>query len=456
MSTAPASPRRGRRAGLAVAVAGLAALTAGLAPVRENVPLATVTLAYLVPVVVAAVAGGIRPALAAAITADLLVNFFFVPPYRTFAVERWDNVVVLGVYIAVAATVAVAVDVAARQRATAARRALETALLARTTAQPVTEDSLTDLLAQVRDTFGMTSVSLVDQAGNAVAAIGPDPGGEPSLTTPPSGGVRILAWGPALIGEDRRVLAQLTSAAARTLEAQRLAAAARNARELAEIDRLRTALLTAVGHDLRTPLTAIKAASSSLRQPDVDFAPEDRAELIATIDESADALSALVENLLALSRLQAGVLSLDLRPVALDAVAAQAVLAVAGSGEIDVHVPDDLPLALADAGLLERAVANLVANARTASPAGTPVRVAGRRDGDRVLLDVIDHGPGVLAADRDRIFQPFQRLHDRGGGLGLGLAIARGFTEAMDGTLTATGTPGGGLTMTVSLPIAAP
>jgi two-component system sensor histidine kinase KdpD len=188
----------------------------------------------------------------------------------------------------------------------------------------------------------------------------------------------------------------------------------------------------------------------------VEFAPQDRAELIAAIDESADALSALIENLLAMSRLQAGVLSLDLRPVALDAVAAQAVLAVTGKREIDVDVPDDLPLALADAGLLERAVANLVANARTASPPGSPLLVGGRHDEGRVLLDVVDHGPGVPAADRERIFQPFQRLHDRGGGLGLGLAIARGFTEAMDGTLAATDTPGGGLTMTISLPIAAP
>jgi two-component system sensor histidine kinase KdpD len=450
----PAGRQTRRRVGLAVAVLGLAVLTGTLAPARDRVSLAVVTLVYLLPVIVAAVAGGIRHALAAAVTADLLVNFFFVPPLHTFAVERWDNVVVLGVYIAVAATVAVAVDVAARQRATATRRELEAALLARTTAGPVTENSLTELLGQVRDTFGMTSVALVDDTERTVAAIGPDPAGEPSLTTPASGGVRILAWGPALIGEDRRVLAQLTNAAARTLEAQRLAVEARESRELAEIDRLRTALLTAVGHDLRTPLTAIKAASSSLRQPDIDFAEKDRAELIATIDESADTLSALVENLLAMSRLQAGVLSLDLQPIALDAVTAEAVRSASAGAAVDIDVPDDLPAALADHGLLERALANLIANARTASPAGTRVEVHGHDMDDRVILAVVDHGFGVPAGDRERIFQPFQRLHDRGGGIGLGLAIARGFTEAMDGTLTATDTPGGGLTMTISLPVA--
>lgn len=448
------------RAGLLVAVVGLAALTAGLVPARDHLSLASVTLLYLVPVVATAVAGGMWPALGAAVAAGLLVTFFFVPPFHTLTVERGDNVVVLGVYIAVAGTVAVAVDIAARQRATAARHALETALLARTTADPVTEDSLTRLLGQVRDTFGMATVALVehrDGTDHTVASIGPDPHGPPTLTTPPSGGVRITGWGPTLLGEDRRVLAQLTAAAARTLEAQRLAAEARDARELAEIDRLRTALLTAVGHDLRTPLAAIKAAASSLRQPDIDFTDDDRAELLATIEESTDALADLVENLLAMSRLQAGVLSLDLQPAPIDAVAAQAILSCQpGGAAVDADVPDDLPLALADPGLLERVVANLVANAGNVSPPGTPIQVRGRTAAGRVLLDVIDHGPGISPADRDRIFHPFQRLHDHGGGLGLGLAIARGFTEAMNGTLTAHRTPGGGLTMTIDLPAAEP
>jgi two-component system sensor histidine kinase KdpD len=158
--------------------------------------------------------------------------------------------------------------------------------------------------------------------------------------------------------------------------------------------------------------------------------------------------------MLAMSRLQTGVLSLELQPVPLDAVTAQAILTCPPGVRLDTDVPDDLPLTLADPGLLERVVANLVTNARNASGPGQPIRVQGRAAAGRVVLEVIDHGPGVPPADRDRIFQPFQRLHDRGGGLGLGLAIARGFTEAMNGTLIATGTPGGGLTMTVNLPAA--
>jgi two-component system sensor histidine kinase KdpD len=444
-------------AATAVGLAGLSLLTV---PAREHLSLASVALLFLVPVVVAAVVGGVWPALLAALGADLLVNFFFVPPFHAFTVESGQNAIVLVVYVAVAATVAVAVDIAARQRAAAGRRAVEAALLARTTAEPVTETSLTHLLDQVRATFGMTAVALLersdDQHEHVVAQLGEPPDDDPAISTQATSGLRLLGWGPPLFGEDRRVLGQLATAAARTLEAQRLARQATHARELAEIDRLRTGLLTAVGHDLRTPLAGIKAAVSSLRQPDVAFTPEDQAELHATIEESTDRLTGLVENLLSMSRLQAGVLSLDPHPVSLDGVVAEALLhAWTGEPEIEVHVPDDLPLIYADPGLLERVIANLLANAHAASRPQQPIQLRGRQVGDQVALQVIDHGPGVPAADRERMFTPFQRLDDRAGlGLGLGLAIARGFTQAMGGTLTPSDTPGGGLTMTITIPTA--
>ena len=259
-------------------------------------------------------------------------------------------------------------------------------------------------------------------------------------------GLRLVAHGPELFGEDRRLLTRLAAAAARTLEAQRLAGRAAEAEQLAEVDRLRTAILAAVGHDLRTPLASIKAAASSLRAPDVEFSPEDRAELLATVEESADRLDDLVENLLAMSRLQAGVLSVQARPVALDEVVSRAV-----PPAVHIAVGDDLPLVQADPGLLERVVANLLSNAVRASGTVTVDAVAAPSTVD---LRVTDHGPGVPADDRERMFAPFQRLDDRtaDGGLGLGLAIARGFTEAMGGRLTPADTPGGGLTMTVTLP----
>ena len=355
------------RAGLGavVAVVILVVGTLVLTPLRDELALPSVVLLYLVPVLAAAAAGGLWPALGAAVLADLLVNWFFVPPYRTLAVDTRNNLVALVVYLLVAAAAGLAVDLAS----------------------------------------------------------------------------------------------------ARARQTQRLAAEAARSRELAQIDRLRSALLGAVGHDLRTPLAGIKIAVSSLRQPDVEFSAADQAELLATVEESTDRLTTVVDNLLAVSRLQAGVLSVDVRPTAVDAVAAQAVLATDTRGvTVDLDVPDDLPMALADAGLLERVIANLVANARAAAP-GTTITVHGTVSpvpakrptglGDRpqrVLLSIVDHGPGIPDGARAVAFAPFQRLDDHtGGGLGLGLAIARGFTEAQGGTLAPTETPGGGLTMTISL-----
>ncbi|WP_207919516.1 ATP-binding protein [Micromonospora sp. KC207] len=448
--------RSWRRTGVGViaAGAGLAATTAALVPLRPQVSLPSVVLLYLIPVLLTAALGGWVPAVAAAAGADLLVNYFFIPPFRTFAVEAGDSIVVLAVYVGVAVAVSLAVDLAARHRATAARRDTEAALLAVASSQPI-EQSLARLLEEVRTTYRMTTVALAEQ-GRTVERVGPAPHGQPALSVAAGGGLRLLGWGPQLFAEDRRALARLAAAAARALHTQRLAGQAAHAEELAHIDRVRAALLGAVGHDLRTPLAGIKAAVSSLRQPDVDFTAHDRAELLATVEESTDRLTAVVDNLLALSRLQAGVLSVDNQPTALDAVVARAALATdTGGVEVHVDVPDDLPLALADPGLLERVVANLLANACTATPPGRSVQIRGHADDHQLQLQVIDHGPGIAVEDRDRVFAPFQRLDDHSStGLGLGLAIARGFTEAQGGTLTPSDTPNGGLTMTIALPAA--
>jgi two-component system, OmpR family, sensor histidine kinase KdpD len=233
------------------------------------------------------------------------------------------------------------------------------------------------------------------------------------------------------------------------LAARRQAAA----RELDEVDRLRAALLAAVGHDLRTPLAEIKAAVTTLRLTDVELTAEDRSELLASIEHSSDWLSDLIANLLDLSRLQAGALSMDLQPVALDEVVARALID-RRFADVANEVDDDLPMAYADAGLLERVVANLLDNAHRHSPAQSPVEVGAKFDPRELRVAVIDHGPGVREEDWARIFVPFQRLDDRSTDIsvGLGLAIARGFTDAMGGSLVPSRTPGGGLTMTVTLP----
>ncbi|MDI1462180.1 DUF4118 domain-containing protein [Catellatospora sp. KI3] len=461
MSTQPRAdpaPGRGHRRLVAalLAAAGLALLTAILVPLRDTLALASVVLLYLAAVVAVAVIGGLWPALAAAVASDILVNFFFVPPYHTLTVDDPDNLITLLVYVAVAVTVSVAVDVAARQRAAAARSGIEATLLARITADPIKETSLTSLLENIRDTLQMDSAALVetvDGRRTVVATAGRAPGSHPALTVPAGPALELVVGGPPVLAPDPRFLRRLATAVARALQAQRLAEQADKAQQLAEVDRLRAALLAAVGHDLRTPLAGIKAGVSSLRDPDLPLTPEQQQELLSTVEESADRMSELVENLLALSRLQAGALSVDARPIALDEVVAATLLHLPDPGTVTVAVGDDLPLALADPGLLERVLANLIINAQRVSPHGAAIEVRAEASAARIRLQVVDHGPGIPAEQRELVFAPFQRLDDASDtGLGLGLAIARGFTEAMSGTLTPTDTPGGGLTMTITLP----
>jgi two-component system sensor histidine kinase KdpD len=289
----------------------------------------------------------------------------------------------------------------------------------------------------------------------------------------------------ALQGRDRLVdmlvfgvVAAIVSATVEVAARQRaanqreLAEQAARTRELAAEDRVRSALLAAVGHDLRTPLANVKAAVGSLRQPDVTWSPHQSQELLETIEESTDRLTRLVTNLLDMTRLRSDALTVRLGPVALDEVVARALLAEHGA-HVETDVPDDLPPALADPVLLERVIANLVENALRFSPAGDRVRILGDtgpagtvatgsagpgHPGATVRLRVVDRGPGIPEDRREEIFAAFQRLDDRGSGshVGLGLAICRGFTEAMGGEISPSTTEGGGLTMTITLPAAAP
>ena len=235
----------------------------------------------------------------------------------------------------------------------------------------------------------------------------------------------------------------------------RHAALAGQAEVLAAGNRLRTALLTAVGHELRTPLAAVKAGVSSLRQTDVTWSADDQAELLATIEENADRLDALIANLLDMSRVQTGSLEPLLRPIAVEEIAPLAI-GTLDAGKVELDIPDDLPLVATDPGLLERAIANLIGNAARYCPPGIPPRLVARSANGFVRIDVIDRGPGVRADMKEQIFEPFQQLGDQNhtDGVGLGLAVARGFVEATGGSLVALDTPGGGLTMRMTLPVA--
>jgi K+-sensing histidine kinase KdpD len=439
----------------------LTALTAGLVQVRGQLALASVLLLYLLVVVVVSVLGGMAPGLATAVAGFLLANFFFTTPLRTFAVEGRDPVIALLVFLAVAAVVSVLVEVAARQRGRAARADAEAAVLGEVAAEPLAGRSSHDVLAELARTFSLTSVELREQGPKEelLARVGP-PVQPPGTVRVDAGRRRFVrADGRQPFAEDRRLLRSLAHAAARALDAEKLADEAARARQLAEIDRLRSSLLAAVSHDLRTPLAGIKASISTLRQQVVR--PEaERDELLGGIEESTDRLTDLVADLLDLGRLESGALRVDLEAVAVDEVIARALLE-RRLGDVHNEVSDELPYVSADAVLLERAVANLADNAHRHA-AGAPVTVHATSDADRVKIAVVDHGAGVPAADWDRMFLPFQRLDGRNTGphSGLGLAIVRGFVEAMGGTVTPSRTFGGGLTMTITLarsePVAQP
>ncbi len=454
--------RRRQLVGLLLAMAGLPLLTLLLDHTDSSLSLEGEVLLYLLAVVVIAVVGGIAVALLSAVAAALLINYFFVVPLHTLDVKHADQAVALVVFVVVAGVVSGTVELATR-RARAAEEAAQQAdtLSALAGADLVEHETLRTILERARQTFNMEAVVLkerdhgthewreVERAGWTTQ--------EPLRFDVPIGrDLRLVGRGPALFAEDQRVLQAFASAAHTAYDGRRLSVQAREAEGLAVADKQRTALLAAVGHDLRTPLAGIKASVGTLRQTDVDWSPADREELLSTIEESADRLGGIVTNLLDASRLEAGALTVQVEAVPLDQVVNAAVLAVPGAVDrVEIDVPDDLPLVLVDAGLLERVLVNLVENALRHGGGGQ-VEIEAVAGSESAKLSIVDHGPGVPADERDRLFRPFQRMSDQnpGGGLGLGLSVAKGFTEAMGGALVADGSSGGGLTMRMRLPLA--
>ncbi|GGX35541.1 sensor histidine kinase [Streptomyces chryseus] len=428
----------------------------------ENGPgLANDVLLFLFLTVLAALVGGLLPALASAAVGSLLLNYYFTPPTHTLTVADPENLVAIVIFFAVAVSVASVVDLAARRTHQAARLRAESEILSFLAGSVLRgETALDALLERVRETFAMESVALLERMSDVdpwtcAGSVGPRPLTRPEdadVDMPVGDHMALALAGRVLPAEDRRVLGAFAAQAAVVLDRQRLVGEAEGARKLAEGNRIRTALLAAVSHDLRTPLAAIKAAVSSLRSDDVAWSDADEAELLAAIEDGADRLDHLVGNLLDMSRLQTGTVTPLIRETDLDEVVPMALVGVP-DGSVGLDIPETLPMVAVDRGLLERAVANIVENAVKYSPDGTPVSVAASALGARVELRVADRGTGVPDDEKDRIFEPFQRYGDapRGAGVGLGLAVARGFAEAMGGTLTAEDTPGGGMTMVLTL-----
>ena len=474
----PLSARR-RLAAVLLGVVGFPLVTLLLTSTGSHADLATALSSYLVLVVAVAATGGVWPGALAAIAGFLLSNYYFAPPVHTFTIADARDVLALLMFLVTAGVVSVLVDIAARRSAAAVQARSDARMLARVAGRLVSPEGnpMPALLEELMVAFRLESATILRRpAGDAavsaaaaatgtggvawatVASAGPDPVTTPegaSLTLPLTDDAVLALQGPGLSAEDRDILAAFAAQLATALESDRLHAEAAEADSLARANQLRSALLAAVSHDLRTPLASIKAASSSLLSDQLEFGPDETAILLHTIDDEADRLSALVENLLDMSRLETGAMEVLARPTDLGDLVDGALASLGPRGRgVVVSIEAAVPLIETDPVLVERVVANLVDNALLHG-AGKAVRVEAGRVADWVDLRVIDHGPGIRPADRDLVFLPFQRLGDSDNrtGVGLGLAVSRGFVEAVGGQLDLEDTPGGGCTLVVRLPV---
>ncbi len=421
---------------------------------------------FFIGVLVVALLGGVAPAALSALLSGLLLNYFLVEPRHTFTIAEPDSAVTVVVLLLVAVAVAALVDGTAKRAREATQASREAELLALFAGSVLRGADLSTLLERVRETYAQRAVAILrvtDDVESVVACVGNDP-----CVSPASADTAIevgddefwmLMSGRQLAARDRRVLTAVAKQAAGLVKQRELSEEAGRAEAIAQADELRRSLLSAVSHDLRTPLAAAKAAVSSLRSDDVDFSAEDTSELLATIEESIDQLTALVGNLLDSSRLAAGVVAPNLQSVYLEETVQRALVGISKhstgfrSVALDrVKVEVDDAVAMADAGLLERVLANVINNALRYAP-DSPVRVTASTVGGRVLIAVIDDGPGIPRGTAEQLFAPFQRLGDQDNttGIGLGLSVAKGFVDAMGGTIQATDTPGGGLTVLIEL-----
>ncbi|GAA2906916.1 two-component system sensor histidine kinase KdpD [Microbacterium keratanolyticum] len=448
--------------GFVVALTGGPLLSWLLYSMRSPESITSDVLAYQLLVVVVALIGGIRPALFAAVLSGLTLDFLFVAPLFTVTIAHPLHAIALSLYVIIAVLVSLIVDQAARRARAAKRASAEAELLAAVAGNVLRGDNaLLALVTRTREAFGLAGVRLLSPAGEVIAIDGEPVQGRPAVTIPvgPDAAPAALLelHGSELDAPERRLLDAIVAQIAAAIEHTDLRTAAREAESLAETDQVRTALLSALSHDLRRPLASAVAAIGGLRTAGT-LSSADRDELLATADESLASLSALLTDLLDVSRVQAGVLAVSLSPTDADDVVLAALDELElGPADVELALDPALPAVQADPVLLRRVVVNVLANAVRHAPADVPVIVSTSRLGERAEIRIVDRGAGVAVDRQDAIFHPFQRLGDTDNstGLGLGLALSRGFTEGMGGTLTPEDTPGGGLTMVIALPIVA-
>ena len=451
-------PRR-RLVGLAFGLVAPALLSLALHLTKDLHGLPIEAMSLMLVVVATALIGGLAAAVVSALASALLLNYLFTPPLYTLTIAEPENVVTIAIFVAVGIAVAMVVDNAARRTAQAtAARAEADALTVLAHSLLTSSDDVTGLLSSACRLFNATGAAVVRrEAGGAetvVAACGTPPVSidRADMTAAIDDRSTLVLSGPRLPASERGLL-NAYAAYAKVMDERRRATEADTERlRLKEADRTRTALLAAVSHDLRNPLAAAKVAVASLRSTDVTFSAEDEAELLATIEESTDRLGALVANLLDMSRINTGSVSPVLTEVDLAPAVRGSIAPLVGGDRIEVTVDPDL-VVLADAGLLDRVLANICENALKYTPESARIRVDATVAAERVVVRIADTGPGVQDHDQDRLFAPFQRLGDvpQQDGVGLGLAVAHGLTEAMGGTIATEETPGGGLTFVLEL-----
>lgn len=466
-ATSPKLPRMGggltwqrQLAGFVLALVASPLATWGLAATPGVETLTTSALAYQLLVVVVALVGGVWPALLAAVASGLTLDYFLIPPVRTVSVAEPEHAVALTLFIVIALLVSFVVDRSAR-RARLARRATAEADLLSSVAGGVLreQDTLHALVSTTREAFGLAGVRLVRPRTSGAPTILASDGEE----RPEAGRRRVRVDdttfveldGRGLDASEQRLLGVIVTQIRTTLDHRDLEHRASEVEPLEAANKVRSALLSAVSHDIRRPLTAATAAVSGLQSVHDQLTDADREDLLAVAGKGLSDLTGLVTDLLDITRMQAGVF-----PVAATAMDASDVILPAmdevglGPGDVELDLEANLPHVCADPALLRRILVNLLSNARRYTPAGRTVRLATGSSCATVQIRVVDHGTGVPPDRREDVFTPFQRLGDTDNstGLGLGLALSRGFAEGMGGTLVAEETPGGGLTMVVSLP----
>ncbi len=457
-----------------------------------------VVMSYLLGVVLVAMRFGYGPSLVAAVASVLAFDFFFVPPYFTFSVTDLRHIVTFSVMFVVAVVISHLTKRIRDQADSAQQRESRTASLyavSRELAKAQSRDTMLELAARhIREIFAAQLAILVPDSHGELAAVIADEGtfdaekdhgvaqwvwthqkraGAGTDTLPSTratflplpgsrtraGILAIVPSDPLRIREpdDRQLLETLARLVGSAVERFELADEARRAQLRMETEQLRNALLSSVSHDLRTPLSVITGATSALLDPSAPKDESTRRELLSTAHEESLRLSRLVRNLLDMTRLDAGALKVQKELQPIEEVVGAALNRMEDrlrGRNVSTGVADDLPLVPIDSALIEQVLINLIENATKYTPASSAIEVAAHLDGEAIVVDVSDRGPGVAEEDRERVFDKFFRVHEReGGGVGLGLTICRGIVEAHGGRIWVEPREGGGATFRFSLPL---